>query len=397
MNLHHKGIVSGQIAICSHAIAPEPPRRHVFLVISQPSQQEAVVIGRHSHGSVVVRTLAFTVLGFIASSPLSLFAQSGTWTATGTLNIPRTGHTATLLVNGEVLVTGGEDSSKNLIASAELYNPATGKWTVTGNLTTPRYDHTATLLANGEVLVAGGVNGTYTASAELYNPSTGRWTTTGSMTVPRAFAAAALLPNGQVLMAGGSNANGTSNSTAELYDPATGRWTATTSMPSGHGSPATLLSNGKVLVSGGGGVLYDVVTAQWTATGPFYYSGGTGSTAVRVPGGDVLMYGNKFSCYAAQFYTPSSNTWARTQGQCGNNVSFGPLVLLATGKVLLAGDLITYSGHTSPTTRCALYDPATNSWIPTGSLLQASRRTATMLPNGKVLSVGSSDAELYTP
>jgi N-acetylneuraminic acid mutarotase len=217
------------------------------------------------------------------------------------------------------------------------------------------------------------------------------------MTVPRAFAAAALMSNGQVLMAGGSNLDGTSNNSAELYNAATGKWTATTNMPSGHNTPATVLPNGKVLVSGGGGVLYDPSTAQWTVTGPLYYSGGTGSTAVLLPNGDVLMYGNKFSCYAAQFYDPSSNTWARTQRQCGNNVSFGPLVLLGTGKVLLAGDLITYSGHTSSTSRCALYDPATNSWTSTGSLLQAARRTATLLPNGKVLSVGSSDAELYIP
>jgi hypothetical protein len=109
------------------------------------------------------------------------------------------------------------------------------------------------------------------------------------------------------------------------------------------------------------------------------------------------MYGNKFSCYPAQFYDPSSNTWARTQGQCYNDVSFGPLVLLGTGKVLLAGDLITYSDHTTPTARCALYDPSTNSWTFTGSLLQAARRTATLLHNGKVLSVGNNDAELYTP
>jgi hypothetical protein len=109
------------------------------------------------------------------------------------------------------------------------------------------------------------------------------------------------------------------------------------------------------------------------------------------------MYGNHFSCYAAQFFDPSSNTWARTAGQCYNDVSYGPLVLLGTGKGLLAGDLITYSGHTSATTRCALYDPSTNSWASTGSLLQAARRTATLLPNGKVLSVGSSDAEIYTP
>jgi N-acetylneuraminic acid mutarotase len=265
-----------------------------------------------------------------------------------------------------------------------------------GSLATPRIDHTATLLASGEVLVAGGVGTTYTATAELYNPATGQWTATGSMTMPRAFGGAALLRNGEVLMAGGSNLDGTSNNTAELYNPATGKWTATTNMPSGHNSSATLLPSGKVLVIGGGGVLYDPSTAQWTATGALYY-GITGGSAALLASGDVLAYGNKFSCYAAQFFNPSTNTWARTIGQCGNNTSYGPLVLLATGKVLLAGDEITYSGHTSPTSRCSLYDPSTNTWTSTGSLLQASRRTATLLPNGKVLSVGGSDAELYTP
>ena len=353
--------------------------------------------GRNAHKFIALRMLPLVLVAVIASTSNPLSAQSGTWAATGTLNLPRIGHTATLLANGQVLVAGGEDAHSNRIASAELYDLTTGKWTVTGSLETPRYDHTATLLASGEVLIAGGVSGTYTATAELYNPSTGRWTATGSMTVPRAFAGAALLPNGQVLMAGGSNLDGTSNATAELYNPATGKWTATTSMPSNHTTPATLMRNGEVLVSGGGGAVYNPSTAQWTATGALYYGGGTGETAAVLTNGDVLMYGNKFSCYAGQFYNPNTNTWARTLGQCGNDVSSGPLVLLGTGKVLLAGDLITYSGHTSPTHRCALYDPSNNSWTATGSLLQASWRTATLLPGGKVLSVGGSDAELYTP
>jgi len=340
------------------------------------------------------RSLAVVVL---CTAAVPALAQgSGTWAPTRTLNFPRIGHTATLLANGQVLVAGGEDSQGNHIASAELYNPASGTWTVTGSLAAPRIDHTATLLTNGEVLVAGGVSNTYTASAELYNPLTGQWTITGSMTTPRAFAGAALLKNGQVLMAGGSNTDGTSNTTAELYDPATGKWTATTSMPSNHTSPATLLPSGKVLVAGGGGVVYDPSTRQWTATGALYYAL-TGGSATLLTNGDVLAYGDKFSCYAAQLYNPSANTWARTMGQCGNSISNGPLVLLATGKVLLAGDLITYSGHTSPTARCALYDPSTNTWTPTGSLLQATRRTATLLFNGKVLAVGGTDAELYAP
>ena len=336
------------------------------------------------------------LFGVLTASVAAPAQSSGTWAHTGSLNFPRIGHTATLLANGQVLVAGGEDSQGHLIAAAELYNPATGTWAVTGSLATPRIDHTATLLANGEVLVAGGTSSGYTATAELYNPSTGQWTSTGSMTVPRAFAGAALLRNGQVLMAGGSNLDGTSNTTAELYTPVAGQWTATTNMPSGHSSPATLLASGKVLVIGSGGVIYDPTTAQWTATGPLYYSI-TGGTSVLLGNGDVLAYGNHFSCYAAQYFSPSTNTWARAIGQCGNDVSYGPLVLLGTGKVLLAGDEITYSGHTSPTIRCALYDPSTNTWTSTGSLLQATRRTATLLGNGKVLSVGSNDAELYTP
>ena len=230
-----------------------------------------------------------------------------------------------------------------------------------------------------------------------FGQASGTWAATGTLNLPRIGHTATLLANGQVLVAGGEDTSGHLIAAAELYNPATGRWTATTNMPTGHSSPAILLASGKVLVAGSGGVVYDPSTAQWTATGSFYYSGGTSGSAVLLPNGDALLYGNKFSCYAAQFFDPATNTWARTMRQCGNNVSFGPLVLLATGKVLLAGDEITYSGHTTPTARCALYDPATNTWTVTGSLLQATRRTATLLTNGKVLSVGGSDAELYTP
>jgi hypothetical protein len=340
--------------------------------------------------------LVLILLGALTSVVPVSAQSSGTWAHTGSLNFPRIGHTATLLTNGQVLVAGGEDSQSHLIAASELYNPATGTWAVTGSLATPRIDHTATLLANGEVLVAGGVSTGYIASAELYNPSTGQWSATGSMSVSRAFAGAALLRNGQVLLAGGSNLEGTSNTTAELFTPVTGKWTATTDMPGGHSSPATLLGSGKVLVIGSGGVIYDPTTAQWTATGPLYYSI-TGGSAALLGNGDVLAYGNHFSCYAAQYFSPSTNTWARTIGQCGNSVSNGPLALLGTGKVLLAGDEIIYSGHASPTVRCSLYDPSTNTWTSTGSLLQATWRTATLLGNGKVLSVGSTDAEIYTP
>src|SRR5437016_12004230 len=93
--------------------------------------------------------------------------DNGNWTVTGSLNIARAEHTATLLPNGMVLVAGGVDTS-GTSASAELYDPATGSWTATGNLSVARELHTATLLPNGQVLVAGGADSSgISASAEL--------------------------------------------------------------------------------------------------------------------------------------------------------------------------------------------------------------------------------------
>jgi hypothetical protein len=72
------------------------------------------------------------------------------------MNVARVNHTATRLANGEVLVTGGSNSTSGYLASSEMYNLATGKWTLTGSMTIARDGHEAVLLPNGEVLVAGG-------------------------------------------------------------------------------------------------------------------------------------------------------------------------------------------------------------------------------------------------
>ncbi len=328
---------------------------------------------------------------------------SGTWTATASPNTARTEHTATLLPNGKVLIAGGRGSAGPL-ASAELCNPATGTWTITGSMSTARSEHTATLLPDGEVLVTGGVGvasgseGDYIAGAELYNPAAGTWRATGTMTVPRAFHGAVLLADGEVLVAGGSNLDGTAGNTAELYNPATGTWKDTGAMPIAMSAPATLLQNGTVLIAGGdGGEVYHPLTGQWTETPPLYYLDSTGISATLLPSGDVLIYGNKFSCYAAQFFNPNTDAWNRTIGQCGNSVSSGPLVLLPSGEVLLAGGIIRYSGKVFPTALSSLYNPATNTWTRTGSLKQPGPHSATLLPNGRVLAVGEADAEIFTP
>ena len=146
---------------------------------------------RYRCGAIRTLLMGSFVVAMAVGTAITSSAQ-GTWTKTGGLNTARRFHSATLLMNGQVLVAGGKDSAGNTLTSAELYNPATAKWTVTGSMATARYTHSATLLPNGEVLVAGGVFGvdihgviTCEASAELYNPTTGQWTTTGNMSKSR--------------------------------------------------------------------------------------------------------------------------------------------------------------------------------------------------------------------
>nr|WP_276203634.1 Ig-like domain-containing protein [Hyalangium minutum] len=131
----------------------------------------------------------------------------------------RENHTATLLSNGQVLVTGGFGLTGSL-ASAEEYNPVTGAWSTTRPLAVARRDHTATLLPNGQVLVTGGFGlDEELASAEVYDQETKGWSRTGPLAMAREYHTATLLPNGQVLVTGGFGWAGHLASAELYYDP----------------------------------------------------------------------------------------------------------------------------------------------------------------------------------
>ncbi|HVM48178.1 MAG TPA: kelch repeat-containing protein, partial [Candidatus Acidoferrum sp.] len=89
------------------------------------------------------------------------------------MNVARENHTAILLPNGQVLVTGGFGSSgsSGFIGSSEVYDPVTGRWTLAGILVTAREYHTTSLLPNGKILAAAGEDSSFgpIASAELYD------------------------------------------------------------------------------------------------------------------------------------------------------------------------------------------------------------------------------------
>lgn len=196
---------------------------------------------------------------------------ANTFSLTGDLSIPRSDATATLLNDGTVLVVGGfaQDGST---AAVERYNVATGTFTRTADLGTPRGDHTATLLGDGKVLVVGGActscTPTSLATAELYDPVAGSFSGTGSLSLAREFHTATLLSDGTVLVVGGGDVSVTL-STAERFDPATQTFTGAGSMINGrYGALATLLNDGRVLIAGGTGMTGDEIAELYAPTPP---------------------------------------------------------------------------------------------------------------------------------
>jgi hypothetical protein len=105
-------------------------------------------------------------------------SKSGAFHAAGQLNGKRSFHTAALLPNGLVLVAGGtldffDDDGlpdRLVLSTVERFDPSSGKSVSTGGLEIPRFLHTATLLNDGRVLVTGGLDNISERSAavELY-------------------------------------------------------------------------------------------------------------------------------------------------------------------------------------------------------------------------------------
>ena len=334
-------------------------------------------------------TRSFEVTGLPTCTP------SGVWVPTGSLAQTRSGHTATLLPNGKVLVAGGAGMG-GILATAEVYDPVSGTWGPTGSLALARTGHAATLLPNGKVLVVGGrdANG-FVATAELYDPASGTWSP-ASPPLAAGATSATLLPDGKVFV--------TSAMAAMVYDPASDTWSPTSAPLQGLFGAQVLLLNGQVFFPRkNASQLYDPVSDTWSPTSaPLVFPGGPPVT--RLPDGRVLAAGGydvfvDLVSGAAELYDPASDTWTLT-APMGGRVSY-TATLLPNGKVLVAGGLSEIlDPEVFALATATLYDPVSGTWSPTGSLAQPRYgHTATLLLNGTVLVVGGSapTVELYLP
>lgn len=353
------------------------------------------------------------LLGLVALALITVGAylwsgRNGRFVYTGDLNIPRYGHTATLLPNGKVLVIGGitddykiEPTLDGITSSVELYDPSKGKFTVVGNMTTPRVFHTATLLPNGKVLIAGGhgnlnnsVNNIYPYynSVELYDPTTNKSKVIGMMTTPRSGHNAVLLKNNNVLLIGG-------------------------------------ISGDEVMGIGIGKKHYSLINPNYGKTNPEIFDPTVGKStlikgyndsfdefnSVMLPNGNVFLPVSLFKGYSrfieknkkniASIYDYEKNKFNIINGT--NDCAESKSILLQNKKVLticITGD---YGKNYAK-----IYDSITGKFMNKGFMgkkhtWMLNKYTLTLLNNGKILITGGkyhdfamptrNDAELYNP
>jgi hypothetical protein len=313
----------------------------------------------------------------------------------------QTGHTATLLPDGRVLIVGGDLS----MGTAELYDPSTGSFTATGGLLMARTGFNATLLANGKVLITGGVAGQtqygyVIGDPEVYDPSTGVFTAVGAYSGSLASlginvfgfgSTSTRLPNGTVLFA--------SEPTAQVYGPVSGvfRLSGAMSITNPFGtsfSPdyivdrtANLLLSGKVLAAGGeqedtgrfnDAQLYDPATGAFIPTGSMAKAR-SAQTATVLPDGSVLVAGGESqTCSSSDtsegcFYSgtdSSTELYDPVKGvftDAGNMTApreFQTATLLNSGDVLLAGGAASENAGNGATASAELYHPLSPSSPP---------------------------------
>ena len=295
----------------------------LMALISFPSSSASSMIGLlHPAGpgpsttSNASRSAAATKRSFRASIKAASHDDERT---TAELNIARKAHTATTLLDGRILIAGGENSSGE-VEDSEVYDPNPGSFSLSAKLNIARANHTATRLADGRIIIIGGHNRDGSLkSTEFFDSQSNSFSPGPSLVRARSGHTATTLADGRILIAGGDY-----DGTAEIFDPANlkfsrlkGRLAAPRSSHS-----AILLKSGEVLIAGGistqggelrSGELFDPETLQFTPTRNM-------SLAVRIrpmlrllPDGKVQVIGGDDQRSMEMFNTEGRYFTARAQ------------------------------------------------------------------------------------
>ena len=346
------------------------------------------------------------------------------FTSLPNLVVGRNQHSATLLPSGKVLLAAGSHNS-TFLNSSEMFNPSTNSFSpLSSTLLQARKSHTATLLQDASrVLIAGGkTETTDSVQADIFDMSTQTFRHIADMTFGRSLFTASLLPDGSVLMAAGRH-GATPTKRSDIFDSASETFSVTGDMNlQRKRHRANLLANGTVFVSGGapgsnGTTIPDSGTPTCEiynpATGIFTYTseemnvGRTEHEATVLANGKVLVTGGITSENNADLYDPNSDTFSQVGSLTDERVRHVAILLTnpawgaLMNKVLIIGGAAignsAFGGLEQALSSVEIYDPATGQFSFFGNMTIARQNhTATQLQDGRIMIAGGVGAPAFS-
>jgi hypothetical protein len=329
----------------------------------------------------------------------------------------RSSAVATLLTNGEVLITGGEQHLPGQPGSAwaggaETYDPSANTW---APFPSPELDEISELvvLPSRWLFVLGWSyeESEPTLAGALYDPETGTWQRSAAPAHPRHDPTLALLQDGNVLAIGGFTISEprtpfeagveTTQDTVEEYDPLTNTWRELAPLREARSyGTATVLADGEVFVDGGEHQISRLVVLHLDGQGHTSYH-----TNIVPWIGDGVT--------SAEQYDPTANRWV-SLAPMAQARSAQTTTLLDDGSLLVTGgdqcgtggcldsrlEIKPCTGDGCGAASAELYEPNTGAWTFTPPVISGQDHTATLLPNGDVLVTGGCvgvEAGIYEP
>ena len=314
-------------------------------------------------------------------------------------------------------------ASANATLTATFFDYGKSVDITTPHLAFPRFIHQAVHLDDRRLLVTGGVHYEIAVGlTQIYDFETGLWLledpTSQKLDDWRILHSVVKLPDGRVLRVGEQVDARLRpvGGAADVFDPAVNSWKSLPNPPTHRPIPhLVLLNDGRVLslpsvpsvfirtaVGVGRTVdIFDPETDQWHQAAEMLVFtddevlviASDDQAAVPLQDGRVLVMGGSFQddpSARAAIYDPATDTWTPT-GSMGATRAQPKAVSLSDGRVLVAGGGIFFNSSATDS-RAEIYDPTTGEWTTAASMANPrSGHSLTLLSDGRVLAAGGMD------